>query len=278
MTPLGGFRRRQGKRPHRPAVEAAEEGDHPRAAGDVTRELDRRFDGLGPGVGEKGLLLSLAGGDGAELFGECRHDLVVKIRPGHVDELLGLLLEHPHDFGVGVAQGVDRDPGGEIEELVAIRIMDVRALAPFDDQGISPGVRGGDDLLVALEDLAGLGTGKTRADLRGIAAFFGRPLHGCPRNGRGIITWGKWPAMLSHTRAPRSAPRRSARRSAYSAAACSAEGKRSSVLSGSWKRSSAGDAPRPSIRAAPPCTWPSWGWESGPAIASSFRRTPAPRS
>jgi hypothetical protein len=46
-----------------------------------------------------------------------------------VDQLGGLLLDRGDDLGVGMAGRVDRDPGGEVEEEVAVDVLDRQAVA-----------------------------------------------------------------------------------------------------------------------------------------------------
>ena len=46
-----------------------------------------------------------------------------------MDELGGLLLDRGDDLRMGVAGRVDRDPGREVEEQVAVDVLDGQALA-----------------------------------------------------------------------------------------------------------------------------------------------------
>ncbi|GMV86770.1 MAG: hypothetical protein AMXMBFR80_26250 [Dehalococcoidia bacterium] len=72
-----------------------------------------------------------------------------------MDERPGLLGEGVRHHGMGVAKRVHRDPGHEVQVLVAVDVPDTGALATFDDHGLAP---------VVLKD---------------VAVFFGDPVsHG----------------------------------------------------------------------------------------------------
>ena len=123
-----GLRRGQRYRPVRPAVERAEEGDDVRPLRGVPGQLDRRLDDLGAGVAQVGPDASLDRGDPAELAADLRVDRQVEVRRGEVDQLRGLLLDRRHDLRVGVARRVDRDARREVEEQVAVDVLDRQTL------------------------------------------------------------------------------------------------------------------------------------------------------
>lgn len=67
-----------------------------------------------------------------------------------MDELAGLVLEDLGDAVVCVAEGVDGDAAGKVEELAVVRVVELAALAPGEDKvGAGVGVEG--DGAVALE-------------------------------------------------------------------------------------------------------------------------------
>ena len=53
-------------------------------------------------------------------------------------QLRGLLLDRRDDLRVRVAGGVDRDAGGEVEEQVAVDVLDRQPLAPDRDDRVGP--------------------------------------------------------------------------------------------------------------------------------------------
>ena len=55
-----------------------------------------------------------------------------------MDQLGRLLLDRGHDLRVRVAGRVDRDAGGEVEEEVAVDVLDGQALAPDRDDRVRP--------------------------------------------------------------------------------------------------------------------------------------------
>ena len=61
---------------------------------------------------------------------------VVEVGAGHVEQLVGLVLDRGDDLRVAVAGGGDGDAGGEVEEQVAVHVLDDAAAAALDDQRI----------------------------------------------------------------------------------------------------------------------------------------------
>jgi hypothetical protein len=113
-----------------PPVERPQERDDVRAARREARELDRRLDSLraavaqvGPGTtaGDRRALRQAAADLGV--------DGQIEVRCAEVEQLARLLPDRPDDRGMGVAGGVDRDAGGEVQEQVAVDVLDGQALA-----------------------------------------------------------------------------------------------------------------------------------------------------
>ena len=154
---LGGGER---ERAHGAAVEGAEEADDVLASGVVAGELQRALDGFGAGVAVVEAVRPGHGRDGGEALGQGDHVLVVEVGAGHVDQLGGLVLDGFDDFGMTVAGGDDGDAGGEVEELVAVDVVDADAAAAFGDQRIAAGVAGGDEAVIVGDDLLGERTGE----------------------------------------------------------------------------------------------------------------------
>ena len=112
-------------------MERAEERDDVRAARDVPRELHRRLDDLGAGVAEvRPRATALDRRDLRQPAADLGVDRQVEVAGAEVDQLLGLALDRLDDLGVAVAGRVDRDAGREVEEQVAVGVLDDQALPP----------------------------------------------------------------------------------------------------------------------------------------------------
>ena len=139
---LDGLGAGERERAHGAAVEAAEEGDELVAAGVIAGQLEGGLDGLGAGVAEVDAFGLAAGGEGGELLGEVDHVLVIEVGAGHVDEAFGLPANGFDDARVAVAGGDDGDAGVEVEEAVAVDVVDHGAFAVVDDQRVVARVAG----------------------------------------------------------------------------------------------------------------------------------------
>ncbi len=126
---LHGFARGEGECSHGPTVEAAEEGDDLVAPGSVARQLDSPLHRLRARVAEGDAARHVAGRDLIQLFGQRGEFFVVEIRPRHVDQAGGLLLNGFHHPRMAVPGGHYGDAGREIEEAVAIHVFHDGALA-----------------------------------------------------------------------------------------------------------------------------------------------------
>ena len=114
----------------RPAMERPEECDDVRSARRPAGQLYRGLDDLRPAVAKVGP--RPAAGDRRDLGeapAQLRIDRQVEVRRREVDELGGLLLDRRDDLGMAVAGRVDRDAGREVEEEVAVDVLDRQALA-----------------------------------------------------------------------------------------------------------------------------------------------------
>src|SRR5678815_1316724 len=130
-------------------MERAGERQEMRASRRPSRELHRAFDRLCARVREEHARRRRYGRAVAQPFGEADLGLVVEVRAGHVDEETGLLLDRFHDLGMGVARSRDGDARGEVEELVAIDVVDPHSLAPCDHQWVWTREAGRERTLVA---------------------------------------------------------------------------------------------------------------------------------
>ena len=66
----------------------------------------------------------------------CGVDRQVEVRRAEVDHGPGLLGDRRDDVRVGVAGGRDRDAGREVEEQVAVDVLDGQALGADGNDGI----------------------------------------------------------------------------------------------------------------------------------------------
>ena len=66
---------------------------------------------------------------------------VVKVGARHVDQAARLPADRRHDLGMRVPDVGHRDPGGEVEEAVAVHVLDHRARGPAHHQRIRARVR-----------------------------------------------------------------------------------------------------------------------------------------
>ena len=71
----------------------------------------------------------------------CAHlgvDREVEVAGAEVDQVARLLPDRADDRGMGVAGRGDRDPGGEVEEEVAVDVLDGHARAPHRHDRVGP--------------------------------------------------------------------------------------------------------------------------------------------
>ena len=64
---------------------------------------------------------------------------MIEIGPAGVDQPGQLGLGRGHHLGVAMARVTDRDAGGEVQEVVAVRIGDPATQGFVQDQGVLPG-------------------------------------------------------------------------------------------------------------------------------------------
>src|SRR5581483_11888712 len=112
------------------------------------------------------LVRSWHGSDLREALGQGDHALVVKIGTRHVDQFGGLPLDCLYYTWMAVAGRGHRDPGGEIEELVAVGVFYPKAASAFRDHWVGARVRRGNVLVIGLHDVLGIGAGQCGLNLR----------------------------------------------------------------------------------------------------------------
>ena len=92
----------------------------------------------------------------AEPLAERGHPLVVEIGAADVEEASRGVLNRLDHRGVAVSGGADRDARHEVEEAVAVHVLDHGPSAPRDDERILLDVAGGRPGFVARDDGVGL--------------------------------------------------------------------------------------------------------------------------
>jgi hypothetical protein len=152
---LGGERHRQ----ERPPVERVVEHHHGRPAGHVPGDLHRVLHGLGARVRQHRHLRVVAGGDLVELLRQGHVRLVqgdVEAGVGVPVDLLADRLDHRRRGVAGVQHG---QAGGEVDEPVAVDVLDDRAARGLDEDGDGVEHRLGYGRLPAGQQLARAGSG-----------------------------------------------------------------------------------------------------------------------
>ena len=176
-----------------PAVEGAEEADDGGTASRVPGQLDRALDRFRARVRQEHALLTWPGRELGEPLAQRREALVVEVRATDMKEARRGVLDRLHDFGMPVARGRHRDARHEIEEAIAVHVLDHGALAARHGERILLGVRRRREAVLASDDRAGLWP-RRRDDDAGIIAG-GRGRH------RSIPVMSEPPALRSSDRA-----------------------------------------------------------------------------
>ena len=153
------------KRAHGASVEGAVEGDDVLALGVIARELERGLDGLGAGVAVVERDAGRAWARSCERRAASGELRVVEVGAGHVNQFAGLLLDGGDDLGMAVSGGGDGDSGGEVEELIAVHVLDHDAASALGDQWIGAGVGRRNDFGVCFENALGIRAGQSCANL-----------------------------------------------------------------------------------------------------------------
>ncbi len=105
-------------------MEAAVKRDQFVTLGVITRQLDRTLYRFRPGIAEEHFPLLRLWHRRNQFFRELRHVPMAKIRPGDVNHLGRLLLNGRNHLRMAVARRADRNPRGEIEKRISVRVFD----------------------------------------------------------------------------------------------------------------------------------------------------------
>ena len=156
------------ERAHGASVEGSVEGDDVLALGVVASEFECGLDGFGAGVAVVDAVRAGHGRDLREAGGEFGELRVVEVGAGHVEQLGCLFLDGGDDLGMTVAGRGHGDSGGEVEELVAIHVLDDDAASALGDQRVGTGVGGRDEAGIGGDDAPGIGAGELGAKDRAV--------------------------------------------------------------------------------------------------------------
>src|SRR5262249_4527032 len=121
----------------RPAMEPANKRDDVLPARLETRQLDACFDRLRAGVTKKRPHAPANRDDVRQLLRQPYLDVVIEIRPGHVEELASLILDGADDVRMRVSRGGHRYTGRAIEKQISVDILDGRSEPALDNQRIA---------------------------------------------------------------------------------------------------------------------------------------------
>ena len=133
------------------------EGDDGVPAGGQAGHLDGVLHGFGAGVEQHGALLVVARGEPVQLLGDGDVALVGRDHEAGVGEVLHGFLDGADDGRVGGADAGHGDAGAEVDEGVAVDVVDDAAVGVGDVDGDAGRDAGGDDGLAALGQGDGLG-------------------------------------------------------------------------------------------------------------------------
>src|SRR5579862_659597 len=136
MLPLDSLASREGQRTHGPSVETPVKRDELISLGVIPRELHRRFNRFRARISKIESLRALARCNRRELLCKLDRAFVVEIGAGHVNQLRRLLLYGADHFWMAMSGCHYRDPCGEIEKFVPVRIANDRAASALGYQRI----------------------------------------------------------------------------------------------------------------------------------------------
>ena len=129
--------------------------------------LDGVLHGLGAGVEQHGALLVVAGGEPVQLLGDGDVALVGGDHEAGVGEVLHRFLDGTDDGGIGGADAGHGDAGAEVDEGVAVDVVDDAAVGVRHVDGDAGGDAGGDHGTCGVRSVpADLGPGKSAWTLR----------------------------------------------------------------------------------------------------------------
>jgi hypothetical protein len=114
-------------------VVSVSEHDHRRATGCRTSDLDRVLDRFRTGREQRRPLRVVTRGKPVQRGGYVDESLVLRDQEARVGEALGLLRNTSDDGRVGRSDGRHRDPGREVDDVIAIDIDEDAASGSLDE-------------------------------------------------------------------------------------------------------------------------------------------------
>ena len=117
-------------------MEAADERHYVLASRGEARQLDCGLDRLSAGVADERARRAVDRGDLVQLGGELCVDRQVEVRCAEMDEVAHLALYCGGDSRMGIAGRGHRYASGEVEEDVAVDVLDCGATATHRDEGV----------------------------------------------------------------------------------------------------------------------------------------------
>src|ERR1700675_3573816 len=172
-----GLRGRERNRPVGAPMERAEERDHVRPLRGESSQLDRGLDNFRPGIAEIHAFAPGYWRNSGKLSAYFWVNRLIEVRGAEMDQLGGLLADRRDDLRMGVTGRGDRDPGGEVEEQVAVDVLDRQAVPPDRNDRIGARETWRRPGLIEFDVGPCFRTGQLRDDVRN------GPVSGDPRSG-----------------------------------------------------------------------------------------------
>ena len=173
------------------------------AAGRLPRDLHAVLDRFRARVHEDRLLRERPGGALGDELRDAHVGLVRRDGEERVEEVPELLARGGDDGVVRVTDRRDPDAGAEVDEAVAVDVLDDRAVGPLDVDGEAAAHTDGDGLQPTLVEHEGLRSRHLRHDPPPGEGVVGHGLgqHGCHTHSlrtwaRGVPSSAGWPRML----------------------------------------------------------------------------------
>ncbi len=143
-------------------MEATVKRDHLVTSRGISRQLDGAFNCLRPGICKKNFFRFSSGHGPAKPLGQLRHALVIKVRSRHVNQLGGLLLNRGDHFRVAMSSRAHGNTRCEVEEGVAVHVLDDRTVPALGHQRIVACIGRRHEFRVLLHDSFGVRPGQRR--------------------------------------------------------------------------------------------------------------------
>src|SRR5258706_12441801 len=131
--------RREGERPHRPAVKAAEKAEEAAAARHVTRQLERRLHALGARLREETHHRLFHRREFVDPLAQADLSFVPVVRR-YMQETIRRILDGLHHRRMTMSRAAHRDAGRKVQKTVSVDVPDFGPLAVRHHEGVVPGI------------------------------------------------------------------------------------------------------------------------------------------